>query len=142
MKPINYFKDCLNIIMATFTAFINPVIPFFILTGFLVTIDWLVAYRVNSILFGESFSSEKSKAVLIKFLIYGCCLIVARFVDFYILDLSDLGLTLKATMGYLILAELRSLDEKYYALKGIYIIKQITNFLNNLINKYKSNGEQ
>ena len=40
-------------------------------------------------------------------------------------------------MAYLIISELRSLDEKYYKLKGIYLIKQITNFLNKILNKFK-----
>jgi len=137
MKQINYLKELLTLLIAAFTAFVNPILPFFLAAGFFVTLDWYVAYKVNNILHNESFSSEKSKAVLVKFLIYSCCLIAARFVDYYILNMREIALAIKGTMAYLIVSELRSLDEKYYKLKGIYLIKQITDFLNKLLNKFK-----
>jgi hypothetical protein len=141
MKTTSYLKELFTMMMASLAVFVNPILPFFLFTGFLVTLDWFVAYKVNNFLYKETFNSEKSKGVLVKLLIYSCSIIAARFMDIYVLGVGELGLAVKGTMVYLMIAELRSLDEKYYKMKGVYIIKSITDFLNKVANKFKKNED-
>ena len=132
---LNYnLKQFLIHIFTSFSVFLLPTLPVFLITGFLVSTDLLLGYLTNNKLYNESFQSEKVKRTLIKFLIYGACIIVANTIDFVIIGYS---IVVKATMCYIILAELRSYDEKYYKIYGKFIIKEITEFFSKLLDKYK-----
>jgi hypothetical protein len=137
MKTIQFLKEHIYLFSISLISFISPTIPLIIFVGFISTVDLLVAYRVNNIIYKESFSSEKSKGLLIKLSIYSVCLLTARGMDVFILSDNNLNLILKFTVGYIVIAELRSLDEKYKKLHGKFLIKEITDLFYNIVNKFK-----
>ena len=142
MKTIQFIKEHLYLLFLSLLSFLSPVIPLVLFVGFISFIDLCVAYKVNNILYKEEFSSEKSKGLLIKLAIYSVCLLAARGIDIFILNNENLNLILKFTVVYIVLSELRSLDEKYKKVYGKYLIKEITDLFYNIINKYKSNKNE
>lgn len=138
MKTLEFLKEYAYLFLLSIISFVTPIIPFIFIVGVLSSIDLLVAYKVNNILKKEEFSSEKFKGLIVKMSIYGASLLVARSLDYFIMNDKYDGIMIKATLVYLLISELRSLDEKYKKLTGKFLIKEITDFFNNFMRKFKN----
>lgn len=137
MKTIQFLKEHLYLFSISLVSFLSPTVPLILFVGFVSTVDLFVAYKVNNIKYKESFSSEKLKGLLIKLAIYSVCLLTARGIDVFILNDNQLNIILKFTVGYIVLSELRSLDEKYKKMYGKFLIKEVTDVFYSIVNKYK-----
>lgn len=120
-------KEQVFILLGSIITFFSPLLWVFFLTGLLVTADLLVAFLVNRIKNNEPYKSKKHKSTIVKFLIYNCVIISGAILE-WLFNVEG-QLILKAIIVYIMVAELRSLDESYYKLKKKYIIREIVDYI-------------
>jgi hypothetical protein len=116
-------KNHLSNVAFVVAGFFSPVIPFFLLTGFLIFLDTCFGIWAAKKV-GESVTSSKAARIVYKMLVYNVMVLTAYFLDVVIIsEISKhfIDLPLPTTkIAFLTIAynELYSIDEKIRKVKG------------------------
>ena len=116
---MDYFKKQLFICLSWMAIYFSPTIEFLLLAGFFVAMDTTTGVMAV-IKSGEEFTSKKFRAVIPKYIVYGCGVLVAHvlqqqfFPDFP---------ALKIITGLIAYSELISIDENINKITGVSLFK-------------------
>lgn len=131
MKEIiaKYWAVC----FAAFVSFYTPISPYINIVGTAVVLDFGIAVYAAVKKDGWSaFESKRAKDTVAKTFIYMGAIILTRQVDL----VNGTDVIMRVIFGVILLTELRSIDEKYYALYKKSLFKWIIESLPNM-NKHK-----
>ena len=117
---MNWIKEKSLIIGTYFVAFFTPVIPFMLLTGAVISLDYFLGIKAAKKR-GEVICSQRRKDTITKGIAYQSALIIAHGCEL----LFEIPLLLKIVGGFVIYTEITSIDENYKTIYGKSLFKII-----------------
>lgn len=120
-------------ILAAFGAFVLPIKPYLLVVGLAVALDMFIAvYAKVKIKGWQAFQSKRMKDTVAKSGIYFGAVLLGHGIDLAF----EISFILRTISLYILLTELKSIDEKYFELYGKSLFKWLIESLPNM-NKQK-----
>lgn len=104
-----------------FVVFITPIVPAMLVTGFLITVDFLTGIYA-SMRQKKKITSRRLRDTIDKVFVYNITIIVAFLIEKYMID-GAIPL-FRVVLGFISLAEVKSISENFNKITGINLYKK------------------